>query len=194
MRVSSGRLGRLRHFIADIRGVVAIEFALVGLLTVGLVLEALQGGLYLYQRSEIERVTALAARQVMIGAVAASGLTASQFLEQVICAPLPSGMSCANVVADLETVSQSASPGGFYAFANADMSGPAPMPSTGAYCAGSPGKVMYLRVSYKSVAISPVWRTLASSSGLTVNGVPAYSVTAYTPFRNEPFTGGSSGC
>jgi Flp pilus assembly protein TadG len=194
MRVSSGRLGRVRRFRADVRGVVAIEFALVGLLTVGLVLEALQGGLYLYQRSEIERVTGLAARQVMIGAVAASGLSATQFLQQDICAALPSGMPCANVVADLETVPQAASPGGFYAFANADMSGPVPMPSTGAYCAGSPGKVMYLRVSYKSIAISPVWRTIASSSGLVINGVPAYSVTAYTPFRNEPFIGGSSGC
>ena len=194
MRTSGGRRGRVWRFFVDARGVVAVEFALVGLLTVGLVLEALQGGLYLYQRSEIERATGLAARQVMIGAVAASGLTAAQFRQQVVCAALPSSISCTNVVVDLETVSQAASPGGFYAFANADMSGPAPMPSTGAYCAGSPGSVMYLRVSYKSIAISPVWRTVASSSGATVGGAPAYTVTAYSPFRNEPFTGGSAGC
>ncbi|RYB05348.1 TadE/TadG family type IV pilus assembly protein [Lichenibacterium ramalinae] len=194
MRFQIGRLGRASHFTADARGAVAVEFALVGMLTVGLVLEALQGGLYLYQRSEIERVTALAARQVMIGAAASSGLTAAQFLQQDVCAALPSGMSCANVTVDLETVSQAASPGGFYVYANADMSGPVPMPSTGTYCAGSPGSVMYLRVSYRSVAISPAWRALASSSGTTIGGTPAYSVTAYTAFRNEPFTGGSAGC
>lgn len=194
MRVLNGRFGELGRFSADVRGVVAIEFALVGLLTIELVLEALQGGLYLYQRSEMERITGLAARQVMVGTVATSGLTAAQFLQQDVCSALPSGMSCANVIVDLETVSQATSPGGFYAFANADMSGPVSMPATGAYCAGSPGKVMYLRISYKSVAISPFWRAIASANGISVNGSPAYTVTAYTPFRNEPFTGGSSGC
>lgn len=194
MRFQTGRLRKTWQFKVDTRGAVAVEFALVGMLTVGLVLEALQGGLYLYQRSEIERVTALAARQVMIGAAASSGLTAAQFLQQDVCATLPSGMSCANVTVDLETVSQAASPGGFYVYANADMSGPVPMPTTGTYCAGSPGSVMYLRVSYRSVAISPAWRALASLSGTTVGGAPAYKVTAYSTFRNEPFTGGSAGC
>ena len=194
MRVKIERKNRAGRFAGDARGGVAVEFAFVGALTIGLVVEALQGGLYLYQRSEIERVTALAARQVMIGAVAAAGLTAAQFLQQDVCANLRMGMPCANVTVDLSAVSQATSPGGFYAYANTDMSGPVPMPSTGAYCAGSPGSVMYLRVSYRNVAISPAWRAFASSSGTTVGGAPAYSVTSYAAFRNEPFIGGSAGC
>lgn len=194
MRVQIGRPNRARGFAADAGAAVAVEFAFVGALTIGLVLEALQGGLYLYQKGEIERVTALAARQVMIGAVASSGLTAAQFLQQDVCANLSAGMPCANVTVDLAAVSQATSPGGFYVYANTDMSGPVPMPSTGSYCAGSPGSVMYLRVSYRNVAISPAWRAFASSSGTTVGGAPAYSVTAYAAFRNEPFTGGSAGC
>jgi Flp pilus assembly protein TadG len=194
MRFQIGRPNRLRLFKADARGVVAIEFALVGILSVGLVLEALQGGLYMYQRSEIERVTALAARQVMIGAVANAGLTAAQFVQQDVCATLSVGMPCANLTVDLETVSEAASPGGFYAFANAGMSGPVPMPTGGAFCAGSPGSVMYLRVQYRNQAISPAWRAVASTTGITLNGAPAYAVMSYAAFRNEPFVGGGAGC
>lgn len=182
------------RFIPDRRGTVAVEFALVGFFVIELVLETLQSGLFLYQQAEVERAAAYAARQVMVGNASASGMTAGQFATSVVCNALPGSMPCANVVVDARTVSRDGATNGFYAYARADMAGPAAMPISSTFCTGSPGSVVYLRVAYAAPALSPVWQAWALLNGVTVGGAPAYRVTSYAAFRNEPFQGSAGPC
>jgi hypothetical protein len=170
-----------------------VEFAMVGMLVVEVVLECLQSGLLLYQQAELEKVTAAAARQVMVGTSGSSAMTGAQFRDTVLCPMLARGFACSNVAVDVRTVSQDVAPRGFYAYAKADASGLVPAPTTqgaAAFCTGSSGAVVYMRVTYLSVASSPAFRAYANLTGLSVNGVPAYAVTSYAAFRNEPFSGG----
>ena len=185
-----------RRFGDDDSGTVAIEFAMVGSLVIALILETMQGGLFLYQQAALERATASAARQIMVGNASTSSLTSAQFQTQIVCASLPAAMSCANISLDSEVVSQDVAPNGFYAFAKSDMSGLVPMPSQSAttFCTGASGSVVYLRVSYTGRTLSPAWTAIAKANGTTLNGAPAYRVTSYAAFRNEPFQGSGSGC
>ena len=185
-----------RLFRRDTQGVVAVEFAMIGMLIIELVLETMQGGLTLYQQGEVERVTALAARQIMVGTSGSASLTGAQFAAQVICPTLSRSMICSNIVVDSETVSEAAQPGGFYSFVKPDLSGLVPPPTsqgTAIFCTGASGAVVYLRVTYLAPALSPTFRALAAASGSTVNGALVHPITAYAAFRNEPFPGGG-GC
>lgn len=169
---------------------------MVGGLAVILVVEALQAGLCTYQQAALEKAIAAAARQVMVGSVQTSGMTSAQFAAQILCPALPAEMACANVTVDARVVSEGAAPNGFYAFAASDMSGLVPMPSSAAatFCGGTSGAVVYLRASYLAPALSPAFRAWGSATGTSLNGAPAYQVTSYAAFRNEPFQGGGNGC
>ena len=182
-----------RQFRSDVRGVVAVEFAMIGMLIIELILETMQGGLTLYQQGEIERVTALASRQVLVGTSGSGSMTAAQFAQQVICPTLSKAMTCSNVVVDSQTVSEAAQPGGFYTFVKSDLSNLVAPPTnqgSASFCTGASGAVVYMRVTYLAPAISPAFRAYASATGSTVNGVLVHPVTAYAAFRNEPFPGG----
>ena len=185
----------VRGFGADVRGTAAVEFGMVGMLIIGMILEGMQGGLYLYQQADLERVTAIAARQVMVGSSGSSTMTGQQFRDAVMCPTLAKGLSCANLTVDVSTVSQDVAPRGFYAYAKGDLSGPLPAPTSqgsASFCTGSSGTVVFMRVTYLSVALSPAFRAYAAVAGLTLAGAPAYAVTSYAAFRNEPFPGGTT--
>ena len=188
--------GTARRFRRDEGGVVAVEFAMVGLMIFELVVETMQGGLFLYQQAEVERAAAIAARQVMVGQSGSGTLTGAQFAAQVVCPALPKAMGCSAVVVDSQTVSQAAKPGGFYALVRPDLSNVTPPPTSQAaasFCTGASGAVVFLRVTYLAPALSPAFRALASATGSVVNGVLVHPVTASAAFRNEPFPG-SAGC
>lgn len=191
LRGASGRLAR--RFAVQRSGSVAVEFALIGLVSLELVTEAMQVGLYFYSSASLERAATAASRAIMTGSVASQGLSADQFRSNVVCPYMSGvGLSCSKVVTNIQTVAEAVSPGGFYSLlnsANTKLLLPASMDNTKtSFCTGSTGSYVYVQMFYAMPVISPVWRAYAS----TWNGAASYFIQATAIFKNEPFQAGST--
>ena len=176
-------------------GAAAVEFAMVGALLTFLLIGLMQVGLYIYTAAALENAVAQATRQVMTGSASSSSMTADQFRSGVLCPLLPTGMSCANVISNINTIPEAASPGGFYQYVNSDASWiiPPSMDNTKtSFCTGTGGSVIYTQVYYAMPIVFPVLFKGISSSW---QGRSVYFVGAFAAFRNEPFQASSnSGC
>ncbi len=171
----------------DVRGTVAVEFALIGLACILLVIETMQAGLYFYTSASLDMATTKAMRQVMTGAVTNSGVTAAQFRSTVLCPLLPSVMSCSNVVSNLQSVSEAVSPGGFYAFVNASQTGtisPTMDNTKTSFCPGTTGGVVYAQIFYAMPVFSPFWRLVNS---VNWNGSLVHFISSAAAFKSEPY-------
>jgi Flp pilus assembly protein TadG len=181
--------GRASMFGRDRRGAAAVEFAMIGVLCIGLIVETMQAGLYFYTSASLERATGKAVRQIMTGSVSGQSLTAAQFRSTVLCPMLPAAMSCANIITNISTVSEDVAPNGFYSFVNATQSAviPPTMDNTQtSFCAGTTSSVIYAQIYYAMPVISPVWRAIAATNW---NGKSVAFVNSAAAFKNEPFQG-----
>ena len=180
---SAHRLGWLmKRFARANRASVTIEFAFLGLATFGLVLESMQTGLYFYDSTALERATINTTRKLKTG----NTLAADQF-RTTLCSFLPAGMSCANVITNINTATEDVYPKGYYSFVKSDQSGVVTPDMSGgstSYCPGAPKAYVYAQVFYAMPAISPAWKAIASTlwKGTYVHFIPAAAV-----FRNEPY-------
>ena len=175
----------------DRSGSVAVEFGFVGLLIVLLVLETVQAGFYFYSSAALERASTRSARQILTGSIANQGMTADDFRTKVLCPLLASGMRCSSVVTNIQTVSESLSPGGFYNYVNASQTGlitPAMDNTKTTFCPGQNGSYVYVQVYYAMPTFSPFWLALASTSW---NGLNVHFIASTAAFKNEPFQLGS---
>ena len=165
-----------------------------GLLTF-LLIGVMQVGLYIYTAAALENAVAQATRQVMTGSASSSSMTSDQFRSGVLCPLLPTGMSCANVISNINTVPEAASPGGFYQYVNSNASWiiPPSMDNTKTnFCTGAGGSVIYAQVYYAMPIVFPV---LFKGISSTWQGKSVYFVGSFAAFRNEPFQASSnSGC
>ncbi len=180
-----------RDFRRDRSGSVAIEFAFVGLLIILLVLETMQAGYYFYTEAALDRATSKSARQILTGTVANQGMTADNFRTSVLCPLLAPGMSCANVVTNIQTVPENLSPGGFYSFVNSTQTGlvtPAMDNTKTTFCPGQNGSYVYVQVYYAMPTFSPFWLALSST---VWNGNKIHFIYSTAAFKNEPFQLGS---
>ncbi len=182
------------RFIEQRSGSVAVEFALIGLVSLELVTEAMQAGLYFYSSAAVERATTAASRAILTGSVANQGLNAAQFRTTVVCPSLTSlGLSCGNIITNIQTVPEAVSPGGFYTLLNSAQTKlllPASMDNTKtSFCIGGTGSYVYVQVFYALPVISPIWRLNAT----TWNGTSSYFIQSTAVFKNEPFQTASSG-
>ena len=146
------------YLLTDRSAVTAIEFAMVAPALVLLIVESLQIGLYFYTSASLEAATIAGARQILTGAVASQGLTATQFRTQILCPSLPGTMSCANVITNIQTVPEATSPAGFYSFVNASQTAiiqPAMDNTKTSFCAGTTGSYMYIQVYICDAGIEP---------------------------------------
>jgi Flp pilus assembly protein TadG len=177
------------RFIGERSAVAAIEFAMVSPILILLILETFQLGLYFYTSATLNYATNAAARQIRVGAVAASSETAAQFKAN-FCSYLSGAMPCANVIQNLYTVPEGISPAGFYAFLNTSQTGLAPpqtntaIPAT--FCPGQPGSVIYVQNYYAMPIFSPIWYAVGSQN---FNGSVVHFVLATAAFKNEPYQG-----
>ncbi|NEU13087.1 hypothetical protein G3T14_13185 [Methylobacterium sp. BTF04] len=186
----------MSRFYKSKSGSTAVEFALVVPLLILLMIEILQGGLYIICSAAIEKATADAGRSVMLGALTSASATSSGFRKTMVCGNLIAGLSCDNVVTSLQGTTLSGSGTGYSAFINATESALIPVTmdnSTASYCTGAPGTYEYLQVFYAVPIFSPIWKALGAS---TWNGNTVAFARAAAAFRNEPFTSASvtSGC
>ena len=189
-RIVTGRAGGgllLARLRSNDSALSAIEFGLLAPILFMLIIETVQIGLYFYTAAGLKDATSYAARQIMTGATLNAGLTANQFLTQILCPQLRASLSCANVVVNIQTVEEGASPGGFYTLLNAnqtDVATPATMNNNQTrFCIGRPGSYVAVEVYYAMPVISPIW--LASATNW--NGSNVHFVSAVTAFKNEPF-------
>ena len=182
------------QFKADRRASAAIEFAVVGLLSLELVLEAMQAGLYFYTSAAVERASSKGTRAIITGSVSSQGLTATQFRANVVCPAISAfNLSCSNVITNVQTVSEAVSPGGFYTFLNSTQTAlkqPTLDNSQTSYCTGTSQSYVVVQILYAMPIFSPFWKIFAT----TFNGSASYILQSTAAFRNEPFPPGSLNC
>ena len=185
--------GRLKSFRRNSRATAAIEFALLGMVTFEIIFETMQVGIYFYFSSALERATWKATRIVRLGTATGQSFGSAGFRDQ-ICALLPSGMSCGNVVINVQTVAPDVYPNGFYKFVRPDLSSvilPAADNTASSYCSGQAKSYVYAQISYAMPLFSAAWKAIGATQW---KGTPVHFVTSQVVFRNEPYLTSGSGC
>lgn len=182
----------LKRFVMDRYASVAIEFALLGFLTFGLILETMQTALFFYSLTALDRATTQANRVVKIGNVSDQSVGEAQFRD-VLCSFLPLGMPCANVIINVQAANEDVFPNGLYQFVRKDQSDvlrPAVEGAGTIYKPGGEKSYSYTQVSYAMPVFSPAWKTMDSANW---NGTPVHFVTVSAVFKNEPHQSSDSG-
>jgi Flp pilus assembly protein TadG len=196
----------VRRLIGERSGIAAVEFAMLSGVFIVLLFMVVQVGLYFYFSTWLYYVTQKATRQILTGGVASQGLTAAQYRTQILCPLLPGGMSCNNIITNIQVVPPwtGVTSGGFYSLTNMvnNPSNPLGYTMTGlstppmnnnqtSFCIGSPGSIIVAQVYYAMPVIGiPAMLTNASS----YNGSSVVFIGATSVFKNEPFTTSYSGC
>ena len=160
---------------------------MIALVSLELLTESMQVGLYFYTSAGVERATWKASRQILTGSIGGQGLTAAQFRSNVLCPSISSThLSCANLITNVQTVPEGVSPAGFYTLVNGTQTGlirPTLNNAATSYCIGTDGSYVFVQVLYAMPVFSPIWRAFATS----FNGAASYIIQSTAAFRNEPF-------
>jgi Flp pilus assembly protein TadG len=181
---------RVLDLLRDIKGSTAVEFALVGALFITALLFTMVVAQLLYFNQQLDFATEQASRQTIVGrAQSQSPPVSLASFTTALCEYLPTAMSCDDVIVNLYVVNKAAQPGGYYAYANSDMSGlklPTLTAGGGQFNLGTSGDYQYLQVIYP-VTFVPALLTDWLSSGTTYKGKAAYLIVSTAAFRNEQF-------
>jgi len=172
----------------DRRGAAAVELALVAFPFVMTLMAFMETGHYLFCLAALDNGVQEAARQIMTGQVqnASQQLSAAQFRTSILCPLLPSTFNCNNVIVQIQTFTESGSPGGFYSFVNANQSGLNSPPlnnSQTSYCVGTGSAYVFVEVVYPMPLLTGAFAATAT----TFNGQQVMLLTSGAAFRNEPF-------
>lgn len=181
--------GLLDRLVRDTCGAAAVEFALVGSATILTIVFIMMGGYLLYLGQALDRGTAVAARQIMIGAVQKANMGQSDFRTGVVCPALPAALACGNVIVNVQTVAEAAQPAGYYALVNGDQSGliiPALSNAGAQFAPGNQGSYVYLQVIYPVTFLPAFMANLLGASAI-YNGSVAYLAVSTAAFRNEQY-------
>jgi Flp pilus assembly protein TadG len=176
-----------REFFRKRSAVVAVEFAMIGAPFLLMILEIFQSALFVYCSGMLDHATQAAARRIMTGSVQNGSLTAAQFRTNLLCPQLPATMPCGNVIVNIRTFSEAASPGGFYSFVNAAQTAILVPPldnNQTAFCPGGSGQYVYLQVFYAMPLIGAIWLPAVPA---TFDGKTVKLVSAAAAFKNEPY-------
>ena len=169
------------------RASVAVEFALISMMLISAILFIMIVGVILYINQALDYATNKAARQIMVGNVQTSGMTQASF-QQLVCSYLPATINCANVIVNVQTATEAAQPGGYYAYVTANQSGlviPSLSNSSSQFSPGTAGSYEYVQVIYPITFIPGLFASILG--GATYQGSPAYLVVSTAAFRNEQF-------
>lgn len=190
----------------DRRGAVALEFAFVAPAFLFSLIVLFQIGYNYFVMAGLDSAAHAGARAIMTGSVQQTGLTALQFVTQIVCPSLPAAMSCSKVVVNVSVALKN--PG---QLTNSLASLPAPpvapsnyvtnyvepdftnliFPSTSqsanGFCPGAAGDIVVVQVLYPA----PMFAKVLNPS----NASPFWQMSTST-FVNEPFSGAATypGC
>jgi len=193
MNIQAHRLLRaFRRFGAAVEGVSAIEFAMLLPLFSGLLFMILQVGLYFYYSTYLAYATDVAARHIMTGDVATQGLTAAQFRTNYLCPALPGGMSCNNVITNVQVVPAGNNGAGWTALTTSSgVIRPAMNNATTTFCIGTGGSLIAVEVFF-AMPVLGLPQMLPGAS--TFNNQSVVFIQATAALKNEPFTATNNGC
>jgi len=169
---------RLRTLPRDRSAATIIEFAIVAAPFIALLLATLQTSLVFFSQQCLETVSEETSRQILTGAVR-TGNTGIDDFHQIACNNLPSFMSCANLMVDVQTADS---------FADVDTSTPSLYdedgnPRTWLFNTGGPGDIVVMRTMYLLPVIGgPLGFSLANAGG------NRRLLVATAVFRTEPYT------
>ena len=199
----------IRRFVGERSGIAAIEFAVLSGLFIALLLMIAQIGIYFYFSTTLYYVTQKATRLILTGSVVnnsscssppCQALTAAQYRTQVLCPLLPGGMSCSNIITNIQVVPPwtGNTSGGFYSLTNIvnntsnplgyTMTGLTPPPMNNnqtSFCIGAPGSIVFAQVYYAMPVIGIPAMLINASN---YNGSSVIFISATSVFKNEPFT------
>ncbi len=166
---------RLRRCLGDTRGGAALEFALVAAPFIGFVLGLAAVAFNIYLQFVLDYSLRNAARQVQLGAVAAS-TTAADFTANVFCPIFGRFVACTGIVMTMEPVSD---------YLNAAVVAPPAAGSLGSsagFCPGRPGQLMFARAVYLATPISRFWPYATEA---VVGGADYTVLVSTAAFANE---------
>jgi len=182
----------LRRFGAAVEGVSAIEFAMLLPLFAGLLLVILQVGLYFYYTTYLAYATDVAARHIMTGDVASQGLTAAQFRTTYLCPSLPGGMSCNNIITNVQVVPAGNNGAGWTALTGSTgIVRPAMDNAKTTFCIGTGGSLIAVEVFY-AMPVLGIPQMLPGAT--TFNNQQVVFIQATSAIKNEPFVAANAGC
>jgi Flp pilus assembly protein TadG len=161
------------HLHADRRAATAVEFALVCAPFTIFLLAVLSVALQFYLQQALDYATQAAVRQVQLGHLSA-GYTEADFIEKIFCPAFADFQACVNLTVDLRPVTN-------YEDLAGATGAPNSASTTGVFCPGTPGQLMYAHVVYLAPSIGGTLLG-GSSSGTGV-------LVSNAAFANENPTG-----
>ncbi len=172
----------------DRRAAAALEFAIVSMPFLGLVLGLATVAVDMYLQEALDIAVQAAARQVQLGQVPAT-YSAGDFAGKVFCPAFVIFAPCTNVLVTLQPVTD---------YLSADVVATqtaAQLGSSGSFCVGQPGQLMFARVVYLAPIISQFW---PYAGQVSINGSIGTGLVSTAAFANENPSGAaistSAGC
>ncbi len=181
----AARRRALRSFIADRRGVAALEFAFVCLPFFALIFAILETSVVYYFNVSLDQAVNAVAMKIRSGEIQLSNLTATQLASTYICPRLSAAMTCSNVQISLQpNPACSASDQCWSAYYTDWAKGIRATPSvtSSVYNTGSANQALYMTVVYPMPLISTLW---SSASYAVVNGKQVRALVANAIFVRD---------
>jgi Flp pilus assembly protein TadG len=157
----------------DRRAATAVEFALVCAPFTIFLLAVFGVALQFYLQQALDYATQTAVRQVQLGHLSA-GYTEADFVNKIFCPAFADFQVCVNLTVDLQPVTNYEDLAGATGAANSAT-------TTGVFCPGTPGQLMYAHVVYLAPSIGGTLLS-GSAGGTSV-------IVSNAAFANENPTG-----
>lgn len=171
---------RLLALVGDRRGATIIEFAFVAAPLMALLMAILVTSTVYFAQQGLETATEATARVLMTGAAQSGGYSATQF-KQAACNALPSFMSCANLMVDVQSASSFSAINTAAPTITFDSHGN--VSNSFSYTPGNAGDIVIIRLLY-------IWKVPTGPLGFNVatlgNGQRLLMATSVA--KTEPFS------
>lgn len=168
-----------RSLWSDERGATIIEFAFVATPLAAIMVAILQTSLVFFAQQNLETVVQQSARLLLTGQAQKAGMTATQY-QTAVCAKLPAFLKCANVIVDVQTVSDFSSANTSPLTPTYDANGKA---TNNKYLPGGPGSINVVRIMY-------VWNVGKGPLGFDLSTMSNQQrlLVATSVFKTEPYS------
>ncbi|MFB9269252.1 TadE/TadG family type IV pilus assembly protein [Bradyrhizobium erythrophlei] len=170
---------RWRAFLADRKGVTAVEFALIGTPFIALLVALIQTFLVFFAQQLLETVVIQSSRMILTGQAQGQSLTQAQFAN-VVCSNVVTLFNCNKLMIDVQVAGSWTSANTGTPSLTFDASGN--VTNSWQYNPGSPGDIVVVRVMYQ-------WPVLLGPLGFNLSNLSNGNrlIMASTAFKNETF-------
>jgi len=179
-RVAPGSRRRwLARFARAERGATAVEFAIVAPIFIGVLISVLQTGIFFFAQETLQAAAMQSGRLFMTGQAQSSGMTQTQFINQV-CPSIQALFNCNQLMVDVQS---------YTSFSGANTGSPTltynsqgQVTNNWAFSPGTQGQVVVLRLIYQWPLIGGPFQLILpnlSNGTALMMGVSAFRVEPY---------------